>query len=352
MITPVRLVDGGVLDLLVLDVGQEGVVGEGVGGGLVDQAGDDQDGEHGHHDERVDDHPVLVLARARPDRGHQCLEGRWARRGWAESPLHAMRTGRPAEASRRLRPGPPPPGVIRSVSWKGDRAVRTGGGPGRGRRRHPAPDQRQTPTAPEPATPIGWAPPPPGWARAGSPWPRPTRLAPGDRPADPEDSAGHDLDGSLGRQLGAGAARRHGRRPGCGCSSPRSGSSAVRSWPSSRCRWPPPSSREPALPHRHHQAVRTAHLVHRVDPDRAVGRLLRRRPGCPRRSGGPTAWSGTSACGSAGSTWSGVPIGVGGQFLVALMYIPIAQHVSNFNQRFDAPSQRLTGGFARQPATS
>ena len=40
----------------------------------------------------------------------------------------------------------------------------------------------------------------------------------------------------------------------------------------------------------------------------------------------------------------GVPIGVGGQFLVALMYIPIAQHVSNFNQRFDAPSQRLTGG--------
>jgi uncharacterized protein len=39
----------------------------------------------------------------------------------------------------------------------------------------------------------------------------------------------------------------------------------------------------------------------------------------------------------------GVPIGLGGQFLVALMYIPIAQHVSNFNQRFDAPSQRLTG---------
>ena len=40
----------------------------------------------------------------------------------------------------------------------------------------------------------------------------------------------------------------------------------------------------------------------------------------------------------------GVPIGVGGQFLVALMYIPIAQHVHNFNQRFDAPAQRLTGG--------
>lgn len=40
----------------------------------------------------------------------------------------------------------------------------------------------------------------------------------------------------------------------------------------------------------------------------------------------------------------GIPIGVGGQILVALMYIPIAQHVHNFNQRFNAPSQRLTGG--------
>jgi membrane protease YdiL (CAAX protease family) len=40
----------------------------------------------------------------------------------------------------------------------------------------------------------------------------------------------------------------------------------------------------------------------------------------------------------------GVPIGLGGQFLVALMYVPIAHHVHNFNQRFDAPSQRLTGG--------
>jgi uncharacterized protein len=39
----------------------------------------------------------------------------------------------------------------------------------------------------------------------------------------------------------------------------------------------------------------------------------------------------------------GVPIGVGGQILVAIIYAPIAQHVTNFNQRFDAPSQRLTG---------
>jgi membrane protease YdiL (CAAX protease family) len=45
--------------------------------------------------------------------------------------------------------------------------------------------------------------------------------------------------------------------------------------------------------------------------------------------------------------WSdliGIPIGVAGQILVALMYIPISQHVHDFNQRFDAPSQRLTGG--------
>jgi membrane protease YdiL (CAAX protease family) len=40
----------------------------------------------------------------------------------------------------------------------------------------------------------------------------------------------------------------------------------------------------------------------------------------------------------------GLPIGVGGQILVALMYVPIAQHVHDFNQRFNAPSQRLTGG--------
>ncbi len=40
----------------------------------------------------------------------------------------------------------------------------------------------------------------------------------------------------------------------------------------------------------------------------------------------------------------GIPIGVGGQILVALMYVPIAQHVHDFNQRFNAPSQRLTGG--------
>ena len=33
----------------------------------------------------------------------------------------------------------------------------------------------------------------------------------------------------------------------------------------------------------------------------------------------------------------GMPIGVGGQILVALMYIPIAHHVHDFNQRFNAP---------------
>jgi len=40
----------------------------------------------------------------------------------------------------------------------------------------------------------------------------------------------------------------------------------------------------------------------------------------------------------------GVPIGAGGQLLVALVYIPISHHVHDFSQRFDAPSQRLTGG--------
>lgn len=41
---------------------------------------------------------------------------------------------------------------------------------------------------------------------------------------------------------------------------------------------------------------------------------------------------------------AGIPIGVGSQLLVALMYIPIAQHVHDFNQRFNAPGQKLTGG--------
>jgi membrane protease YdiL (CAAX protease family) len=40
----------------------------------------------------------------------------------------------------------------------------------------------------------------------------------------------------------------------------------------------------------------------------------------------------------------GVPIGIAGQFLVALMYIPIAPHVHDFHQRFSAPAQKLTGG--------
>jgi uncharacterized protein len=41
---------------------------------------------------------------------------------------------------------------------------------------------------------------------------------------------------------------------------------------------------------------------------------------------------------------AGIPIGLGGQFLVVLLYVPIAPHIHNFNQRFEAPSQRLTGG--------
>jgi membrane protease YdiL (CAAX protease family) len=40
----------------------------------------------------------------------------------------------------------------------------------------------------------------------------------------------------------------------------------------------------------------------------------------------------------------GIPIGIGGQFLVAAIYIPISQHVNDFNSKFNAPSQKLTGG--------
>ena len=40
----------------------------------------------------------------------------------------------------------------------------------------------------------------------------------------------------------------------------------------------------------------------------------------------------------------GIPIGVAGQYLIALLYLPIAPHVHDFHQRFAAPAQRLTGG--------
>jgi membrane protease YdiL (CAAX protease family) len=40
----------------------------------------------------------------------------------------------------------------------------------------------------------------------------------------------------------------------------------------------------------------------------------------------------------------GIAIGVGGQYVVALIYIPISHHVHDFTQKFDAPSQKLTGG--------
>ena len=40
----------------------------------------------------------------------------------------------------------------------------------------------------------------------------------------------------------------------------------------------------------------------------------------------------------------GIPIGIGGQFVVAAIYIPISQHVNDFNSKFNAPSQKLTGG--------
>jgi uncharacterized protein len=39
----------------------------------------------------------------------------------------------------------------------------------------------------------------------------------------------------------------------------------------------------------------------------------------------------------------GIPIGVGGQFLIAAIYLPIVPHVHNFQQRFNAPGQKITG---------
>jgi len=39
----------------------------------------------------------------------------------------------------------------------------------------------------------------------------------------------------------------------------------------------------------------------------------------------------------------GIPIGVAGQYLVVLVYLPIAPHIHDFHQRFAAPAQRLTG---------
>jgi len=40
----------------------------------------------------------------------------------------------------------------------------------------------------------------------------------------------------------------------------------------------------------------------------------------------------------------GIPIGFAGQYLVALLYLPVESHVRNFHQQFSAPAQRLTGG--------
>jgi len=39
----------------------------------------------------------------------------------------------------------------------------------------------------------------------------------------------------------------------------------------------------------------------------------------------------------------GLPIGVAGQYLVALLYLPFQSHIHNFHQQFSAPAQRLTG---------
>ena len=81
-----------------------------------------------------------------------------------------------------------------------------------------------------------------------------------------------------------------------------------------------------------------------VDAVGAVGRLLRRRLPGQRASGARVALSATWDCASDGWTSSASPSAWPGSSLVALLYVPIAPHVHNFNQRFEAPSQRLTGG--------
>ena len=242
------------------------------------QAGDDQDGQDRDHDECVDDHPVLVLARNFLTGASGARRAVGGHIGVGRSHLFMLCAQGTAEASRRLRPGPPPPAAIRSVSWKGDRAVRTGDGPGRGRRRHPAPDQRRPDAG--------------GAGEAGRMGPSAPRMGTGSRTSRPSGAAHgrgrrHQVDGSLGHQLGAGAA-------------PTTRSSA---W-----MWllfaalgflggqvlavlsvslPAAVSREPARTDGHHQDVRTAHLVHRVDPDRPVGRLLRCRLAVVVGSGDP-----------------------------------------------------------------
>ena len=89
---------------------------------------------------------------------------------------------------------------------------------------------------------------------------------------------------------------------------------------------------------------RATHLVHRLHAARSVGRLLRVGvaglvvPVAPSTS--CVIWVSASA----GATCWESPSASAGQILVVLMYIPIAHHVHDFSQRFDAPNQRLTGG--------
>ena len=214
--------------------------------------------------------------------------------GVGRSHLFMLCAAGPAEASRRLRSGPPPAGAIRSVSWKGDRAVRTGCGPGRGRRRTPPRTARPGRPRPRDAARLG---------------PSAPRMAPG--PAPPAARRRHRRTRVGGRltPMSRSAAssqparhRRHGPRRGCGCSSPALGFLGGQVLAALSVAIVGRRLGQPALADRHHQAVRTAHLVHRVDARSGCGPASSAPPGCRRRSGGPTAWSGTSACGSGGST--------------------------------------------------
>jgi uncharacterized protein len=188
-------------------------------------------------------------------------------------------------------------------------------------------------TVPPAGAPPTYPPPPPRWAPP---------VAPGERAA-PSDLSPATVEGSLGTQLDAGA--------------PPATRSAAWTW-----------LLFAALGFLAGQII--AAIV--IAASAAVTGNLKSLTAIEQLNEPPTwfivssligLWAGFFAAGWAASTFKGthslvrdlglrfrwvdllgIPIGVAGQFLVALMYVPIASHVHNFNQRFSAPSQRLVGG--------
>ena len=217
-----------------------------------------------------------------------------------------MRSG--ARSRHRATPGGARPLPARSGRYRGrvierseqgaDPAAAAGAGP-------PGPFARPGPR--DPLAPSAWAPPPPG-SRPGS-GPPPAWAPPPPRGDAPVAAGPPDADASLGRQLAAG-----------GAPSSRSSAwmwmlfaglgflggqvlAALLGGGDGRLH------RQPARPDGHHQAGRAAHLVHRVDPHRVVGRVLRRRLDVVVRPRHPQPGQATSGCGSGGSTSSASPSG-------------------------------------------